>query len=270
MMMKTLMKKNYLMKLTTKVSLVLLSTLFIVGCSTTKPTTSNTEQTQVEKSVHNYTNISNIGSVWTTKDGAMNAKGENTSKVTVDVFFDPLCPHCVSFHNSTKEVLNKYLENGDVSIVYHPVNFLNNLTPDSYSTRMTAFILGVAEYSPKNFNSFYDKVMNGEITPRNNTTTTSDDKIIELMKSSGVSDNEINKIVQEKEKFAEIAINRTVEFRETNVKKYLELSSIDAKGTYTPFITVNKTGEFTSKTSVPKENQNWASLLEEQIQEKLK
>ncbi|GAA1391676.1 hypothetical protein GCM10009639_21840 [Kitasatospora putterlickiae] len=56
--------------------------------------------------------------------------------VRVDLYLDYLCPECRNTEKALAGELKKLREGGDVSVVYHPVTFLDNRSsPEGYSTR---------------------------------------------------------------------------------------------------------------------------------------
>ena len=58
--------------------------------------------------------------------------------MTVDVFIDFLCPFCRRFELSAGPALSDLVSGGQVSLVYHPMNFLDEASTTSYSTRAAA------------------------------------------------------------------------------------------------------------------------------------
>jgi protein-disulfide isomerase len=58
--------------------------------------------------------------------------------VRVDAFIDFLCPFCRRFELSSGPTLARLVADGQVSLVYHPMNFLDEASTTSYSTRAAA------------------------------------------------------------------------------------------------------------------------------------
>jgi protein-disulfide isomerase len=67
-------------------------------------------------------------------DGIMIGHGP----VRVDAFIDFLCPFCRRFELSAGPTLAGLVSGGQVSLVYHPMNFLDEASTTSYSTRAAA------------------------------------------------------------------------------------------------------------------------------------
>jgi protein-disulfide isomerase len=58
--------------------------------------------------------------------------------VRVDIFVDFLCPYCRQFELSSGQALAKLVHDGQASLVYHPMNFLDDASTTRYSTRAAA------------------------------------------------------------------------------------------------------------------------------------
>ena len=67
-------------------------------------------------------------------DGIMIGRGP----VRVDAFIDFLCPYCRRFELSAGQALVGLASGGQVSLVYHPMNFLDEASTTNYSTRAAA------------------------------------------------------------------------------------------------------------------------------------
>ena len=58
--------------------------------------------------------------------------------VTVDVYIDFLCPFCRHFELSAGDALARLVSDGQISLAYHPMNFLDAASTTRYSTRAAA------------------------------------------------------------------------------------------------------------------------------------
>jgi protein-disulfide isomerase len=61
-----------------------------------------------------------------------------TGPATVDVYIDFLCPFCRQFELSAGDSLATLAAGGQISLVYHPMNFLDEASSTRYSTRAAA------------------------------------------------------------------------------------------------------------------------------------
>jgi len=67
-------------------------------------------------------------------DGIMIGSGP----VRVDAFIDFLCPFCRRFELAAGQTLTGLVADGQISLVYHPMNFLDQASTTNYSTRAAA------------------------------------------------------------------------------------------------------------------------------------
>jgi protein-disulfide isomerase len=71
-----------------------------------------------------------------------NAEGDgvvvSSGAVTVDVYIDFQCPFCRQFHEIAGATLGGMAADGSTTLVYHPMNFLDQVSTNRYSTRAAA------------------------------------------------------------------------------------------------------------------------------------
>jgi protein-disulfide isomerase len=58
--------------------------------------------------------------------------------VQVEAFIDFLCPYCRQFELSAADVLARLVSEGQATLAYHPMNFLDEASTTNYSTRAAA------------------------------------------------------------------------------------------------------------------------------------
>jgi protein-disulfide isomerase len=58
--------------------------------------------------------------------------------VPVDAYIDFLCPYCRRFELSTGPALSALIAEHRISLIYHPMNFLDEASTTNYSTRSAA------------------------------------------------------------------------------------------------------------------------------------
>jgi protein-disulfide isomerase len=71
-----------------------------------------------------------------TADGGGIATGDGP--VRVDAFIDFLCPFCRQFELAAAPKLAELINSRQISLVYHPMNFLDGASSTNYSTRAAA------------------------------------------------------------------------------------------------------------------------------------
>jgi protein-disulfide isomerase len=67
-------------------------------------------------------------------DGILTGHGP----VRVDAFIDFLCPFCQRFELAAGPTLARLVADGQISLVHHPMNFLDEASTTNYSTRAAA------------------------------------------------------------------------------------------------------------------------------------
>lgn len=65
--------------------------------------------------------------------------------VTVDLYVDFMCPICRQYEKQAAPVLDRYLEQGRITVVYHPLNILDDYSSTRYSTRAGAAAAAAAD-----------------------------------------------------------------------------------------------------------------------------
>jgi protein-disulfide isomerase len=58
--------------------------------------------------------------------------------VSVDAYIDFLCPFCRDFELSSEAALNAMIADGAITLVYHPMSFLDDASTTRYSSRAAA------------------------------------------------------------------------------------------------------------------------------------
>src|ERR1700761_5848257 len=58
--------------------------------------------------------------------------------VRVDLYIDFLCPFCQRFELNANDVLTELIRTARATVVYHPMNFLDEASTTRYSTRASA------------------------------------------------------------------------------------------------------------------------------------
>lgn len=209
---------------------------------------------EVESNKSDY--MTETGGVKIGKDGAVKKADKLSVPVVVDFFFDPVCLSCSKYNDVVGETMKNKINAEEIGVIFHPVPYLNDKSPDDYSNRASAYILSVAEYAPDKVLPFIQIVLSEKFRPENPAdNSTSDNKFIEAMESAKLSGDEIDKVEFNKDSFVSIAIAAGKEFSSDN-SKWLKYSSVKddngEKVIFTPFILINKSGSYESN-SLPLE-----------------
>lgn len=104
--------------------------------------------------------------------------------VQIDIYEDFICPACGQFEQQTGGTLDRLVAEGKVTVVYHPVAFLDRASSTDYSTRSSAASGAAAEGGK--FRE-YAKALFAQ-QPAEGSAGLSDDKLIEIGRSVGLGD----------------------------------------------------------------------------------
>jgi hypothetical protein len=225
-------KKN---KLLTLVTMSVLSTTLIAGCSTNK--------TDSHNGYSQYQKISNLGSVTLDKDGALlDINKDKAQGLKIDLYIDPECPVCAILETQSQEFLNEYIKEGKINVTYHPIAIFDKKSTDEYSYRGSAYILGAYEYSTKEVaDKFLHNIMNLDFRPKPGTNglleKTSDDKFKEAFIKAGGKEEDWNQIIKSKDDLKKRVEADTREF--SNNKNITKKSPLGEGRVFTPFILIN-------------------------------
>lgn len=116
-----------------------------------------------------------------------------TGSVTVEIYLDLLCPACRQFEVAARPVLDGYLADGTVTVVYRPIAILDDRTSTEYSTRAgaaagcAADAGAVAEFVP----AMLDR------QPAEGSAGLSDDQIVQIGTAAGATSPEFASCVRE-------------------------------------------------------------------------
>lgn len=109
--------------------------------------------------------------------------GKADAPVTVDLYFDYLCPFCKRFEQDAAPVIAKAVADGTVRAVYHPISILDGASSTRYSTRAASAGGCVAAVGPEQFTAFTRKVF--EDQPPENSAGLTDAQLTRIAADSG-------------------------------------------------------------------------------------
>jgi protein-disulfide isomerase len=116
-----------------------------------------------------------------------------TGPVVVDEYVDFLCPHCKAFHDEAGASVQQLVNAGKITLVTHPVAFLDGASTNQYSTRASAASGCAAEYGK--FTEFSDVLFANQ--PAEGGAGPSDDGLIALGQRAGLG-NDFAQCVRDK------------------------------------------------------------------------
>jgi protein-disulfide isomerase len=104
--------------------------------------------------------------------------------VTVDAYIDFLCPFCKRFEDANGAALSAMVREGAITLVYHPLGFLDRLSTTRYSTR-AASASGCAS-DAGSFPEYKDALFANQ--PPEGGPGLSDAQLVELGRLAGIDD----------------------------------------------------------------------------------
>jgi protein-disulfide isomerase len=118
-------------------------------------------------------------------------KADSAPTVTVDVYFDYMCPYCGQFERANQLDLGDLLAEGKITLNFHVMSFLDQQSNGTqYSTRAGNAALTIASKAPAAFMAFNEAMFANQ--PAEGTPGLSDQDIAQLADRAGVSDEVVN------------------------------------------------------------------------------
>jgi protein-disulfide isomerase len=105
--------------------------------------------------------------------------------VTVDAYVDFLCPFCRQFELTSGPALEEMVAERLISLVYHPLGFLDRLTSTAYSSRASAASACAADAG--RFPEYKDALFANQ--PPEGGPGLTDDELIALGRAAGIDDD---------------------------------------------------------------------------------
>jgi protein-disulfide isomerase len=124
------------------------------------------------------------GGIPVDKDGV--AGKSNPGAVTLDLYFDYMCPNCGTFEQVNKDDLDALREDGTITFVMHPVAILNASSQGTnYSTRAGSAFATVADQEPDKVIQFHEALYANQ--PKEGSTGLTDAQLQDYAVQAGVS-----------------------------------------------------------------------------------
>ncbi|KAB1659517.1 thioredoxin domain-containing protein [Pseudoclavibacter chungangensis] len=72
--------------------------------------------------------------------------GQPTAPVTIDLYFDISCPHCIDYHAQVGPTFTDLIATGQAKVNYHAINYVA-----PYGAQAGGALLAIAAYDPANY-----------------------------------------------------------------------------------------------------------------------
>jgi protein-disulfide isomerase len=119
-----------------------------------------------------------------TDDGAIPV-GDADAPVTVEIYFDYMCPACGAFESANGEELDRLVEAGTARVELRPISFLDRTSNGTeYSTRTANAMATVADGAPEQVWAFHSALYAAQ--PEEGTDGLDDERIAEIAQDAGV------------------------------------------------------------------------------------
>ncbi|MEV0456892.1 thioredoxin domain-containing protein [Catellatospora methionotrophica] len=118
-------------------------------------------------------------------NAAGNGITNGSGPVVVDEYVDFLCPHCKTFHDEAAASIDQLAADGKITLITHPVAYLDGASTNRYSTRASA-ASGCAAESGK-FTAFANVLFANQ--PAEGGAGPTDDDLIALGRQAGLGDD---------------------------------------------------------------------------------
>ncbi|MHA7987090.1 DsbA family protein [Rathayibacter sp. CAU 1779] len=120
-------------------------------------------------------------------------QSDTSTKAYITIYEDLQCPYCQQFEQTNMSQITQWLDSGLATLELHPLNYLTNKGNGGYSLRAGNALACVANYFPDKFitvnTALYAK------QPQENTGGLPNSQILSILKSAGVSSDNVTKCV---------------------------------------------------------------------------
>lgn len=167
------------------IAIVVIVVIIVIGLVLNRQQTA-TQAEGYGNSTQSVATASADGVVTVTRPGS-------TPKATIDVYEDAMCPGCAELERQFGQQIAQEIDNGNLTVNYHMVNFLNPRSASGdYSSRAAGALLCVAQNSgstPGVYMTFHSALFAPENQPEEGSSTDlSNQQLADLAKSAGASD----------------------------------------------------------------------------------
>ena len=158
---------------------------------------------------------------------------------TIALYSDPLCPGCGNFNRNVDKYLIQMVHAGQINLEIHPMSFLDPLSTDNYSTRVTGAIAYIAEKddNPEHLLNFINNIFTEEFQPQEGEgyKPVSNEKLIEQAKKAGVDKDIADQAFNRRYLKWQLLMNKTT----PNRKELWNVSGVNKGSMTTPTTTIN-------------------------------
>lgn len=169
--------------------------LALSGCVFSFGSGSGEEPSDVSASEHplNFA----VGGVTFTEDGVLPSESgpvvaapPETDALDVALIFDPMCPHCATFEETSGPALKELVDNGDITLTMYPLAFVS---PTASVDSVNA-IMAVTTYHPDAAYEFQSQLLAANLASQGS--GLNDDELVSLAAEVGADSEEVESIIR--------------------------------------------------------------------------
>ncbi|HIY64943.1 MAG TPA: DsbA family protein [Candidatus Agrococcus pullicola] len=128
--------------------------------------------------------------VLTTESGPLVAAPPETDALDVALIFDPMCPHCATFEETSGPALKELVDNGDITLTMYPLAFVS---PTASVDSVNA-LMAVTTYHPDAAYEFQSQLLSANLA--SNGSGLNDDELVALAADLGADSQEVESIIR--------------------------------------------------------------------------
>ena len=118
-------------------------------------------------------------------DAGVFSVGDDTAPVSVEIYYDYMCPACGAFEAANADELDRLIGEGTIQVDLQPISFLDDMSEGTkYSTRAANAFATVVDEAPENAWDFHNALYASQ--PSEGTEGLSDEEIGDIASGVGV------------------------------------------------------------------------------------
>jgi protein-disulfide isomerase len=130
-------------------------------------------------------------------DGYAVVVGDADAPLTMKFYEDPQCPICQQFEAAVGQQVEQAIADGKVKVEYHIVSFLDDRSPNAFSSRAANAMYVVADAAgPETFAEFHKLVYENQ--PPEGTAGPDDDQLVAWAVEAGADEDAVRQPIEDK------------------------------------------------------------------------
>jgi protein-disulfide isomerase len=148
-------------------------------------------------------------------DGYAVVVGDADAPLTMKFYEDPQCPVCQQFEAAVGKQVEQAMADGKVKVEYHIVSFLDDRSPNEFSSRAAnAMYVVAAEAGPEAFAKFHQLVYDNQ--PQEGTAGPDDDQLVAWAVEAGADEDAVRQAIEDKV-YEQFVVNATDQMSQDGV-----------------------------------------------------